>query len=79
MIPGGKNAEVGEAVTGFEKADHKGPFECGNCTHMENGYCHHPVMMAKSKEPKNKSGFVQVDEHDCCKFVRRVGKYRRIK
>lgn len=68
------NAPTGEAGTEFEKAGSLGPFECGNCAHMRGGACFHPVMMAKSKQPKNGNGSVKIGERDCCQFVRRVGK-----
>jgi hypothetical protein len=64
----------GEPGTGFEKADGKGPFECGNCSFMRAGHCHQPTMMAVSKQPKDKAGHPAVGEHDCCEYVDRVGK-----
>lgn len=63
---------TGEPETDFEKGGSKGPFECGNCVHMEAGVCHHPIMVAVSKQPRRK-GLPVVGEHDCCRFVRRKG------
>ena len=65
------NAPTGEPETEFEKSADKGPFECGNCIHMSEGLCKHPIMMAVSRQPRGKGGFPKVGEHDCCKFVRR--------
>lgn len=69
--PKANDAPTGEPDTEFEKADGKGPFECGNCIHMKSGYCYHPVMMKRSRQPKNEQGAAKVGSHDCCKFVRR--------
>lgn len=62
----------GEPVTGFEEGGDLGPFNCGNCMHMEDGACTHPVMVRMSKQPKKGDG-VEVDEDDCCTYVRRKG------
>lgn len=64
----------GEPGTGFEKADDKGPFECGNCHYMQSGHCHQSTMMKVSKQPKDSAGRVKVGEHDCCEYVDRVGR-----
>jgi hypothetical protein len=66
-------APTGEASTGFIKGRKRGPYECGNCVHMEGeGICIHPVMIEKSNQPKKGKG-VAVDERDCCRFQRRPG------
>lgn len=66
-----KYSPVGEPETDFEEGGDKGPFNCGNCVHMEDGLCKHPIMAAISKQPRGKGNFPIVDEQDCCKFVRR--------
>lgn len=64
---------VGEGISEFAKGGKKGVFSCGNCVHMENGVCKHPVMRADSDLPRNKDGYPKVDHSDCCKYVRRPG------
>ena len=64
---------VGEPITGFEEGLGHGPFRCGNCVHMKFGVCAHPVMIEHSKQPRGYFGYPEVDEDDCCNFVRRPG------
>ena len=70
---------AGEPLTEFEKEDGRGEFKCGNCIHMEDDYCNHPVMIQVSKQPRNKEGKPIVGESDCCKFVRRPEKKEETK
>lgn len=64
----------GAPGTGFEKSGNKGPFECGNCSHMYKGYCHQSIMIKLSRGmPTDSSGNPKVGEHDCCEYVDRVG------
>lgn len=63
---------VGEDTTGFTEGGDHGEFNCGNCVHMKDG-CTHPIMKSISKQPKLKNGNIEVDEDDCCTFVRRPG------
>jgi len=67
----------GEKFTGFELADDKGPFECGNCEYYRGGWCVQETMMAKSEQPKNAQGLVKVEPHACCEYVERLGKKKR--
>lgn len=64
-----QSAIRGEPGTGFEKADAKGPFECGNCRYMAQGACTNAIMKKLSKQPRNEQGNVLVDEKDCCEYV----------
>lgn len=64
---------VGEGIAEFAKGSKRGPFNCGNCVHMSNGACEHPVMRADSDQPRNDQGYPKVDHGDCCKYVRRSG------
>ena len=65
---------TGEPVTNFIKGHDRGPFNCGNCVHMnhQKGVCLHPVMEVASKQPKS-GGYPIVDRDDCCQFQRRKG------
>lgn len=67
-----KESMSGEPVTGFEKAGELGPFNCGNCIHMSDEVCIHPIMVKLSAQPKKDDG-VEVDADDCCSYVRRKG------
>ena len=68
-----QSAVKGEAGTGFEKRGSKGPFECGNCEYFKDGHCGNKIMMARSKQPKDSAGHVEVDAGDCCEYVERIG------
>jgi hypothetical protein len=63
---------VGEPETEFTEGKDLGDFNCGNCVHMKDG-CVHPIMKAISKRPRKQNGNVEVDDDDCCKFVKRPG------
>ena len=63
----------GEPGTGYESPDQKGRFECGNCHHYKNGFCSQKTMMKVSKRPKDKDGYVRVEELGCCEYVDRIG------
>lgn len=66
-----QSAVKGESGTGYENPDGKGPFECSNCNYFKNDYCSQPIMMKRSKQPRGKTGLVQVDMHACCEYVER--------
>ena len=68
-----KTKPTGESGTGFEHADGRGPFECGNCIHMDGEVCVHPIMVDLSKEPRDRHNYPIVGKHDCCTYVRRKG------
>lgn len=69
--PKANDAPSGESGTGFVKGADGGPFQCGNCVHMQNGACFHPKMMAESGQPKNQDGSIKVADTDCCEYQRR--------
>ncbi len=61
----------GEKGTGFEKRGDRGPFECGNCTFFDKGYCTQETMKKLSQQPKNKEGYPEVKSVDCCEYIAR--------
>lgn len=69
----GKDAETGEAKTGFIRGKGRGKFQCGNCVHMRVDSCTHPVMVEDSKIPRDTYGNPKVDKDDCCTYQRRPG------
>jgi hypothetical protein len=64
----------GERFTGFEKADGKGPFNCGNCHYFDRGGCSQKDMVRYSKQPSLPNGLISVGRDDCCEYVDRTGK-----
>ena len=75
--PSGINqgAIKGEPGTGYEPGGDLGEFECENCSHFTApNSCNQDDMKAKSQQPKNPDGSVQVDPEGCCEFVDRIGK-----
>ena len=63
----------GEAGTGYEASDGKGPFECKNCHYSKDGYCTQEIMMELSENERNEKGWVKIDPHGCCEYVDRIG------
>ena len=77
MLAGINQAAVlGEAGTGYEDANGKGPFECGNCEYFRpsNSSCGQKDMKARSKRPRTDDDRVKVEAKGCCEYVDRIGK-----
>lgn len=69
----------GEPGTGYEAAEGKGPFQCGNCHYFRpsEASCGQATMVQVSKLPRTTGGRVQVEAAGCCEYVERKGSARR--